>query len=160
MVVISELFSLLGSPKSKLLILHAGAECSGSAPAVFRSLTSEHVIVETLLRAERARQTPVGAALRRAERAGRNPGDDAVLAVMRRWFWTRAADRGFALSGFPRNVRQALVFDEWLEDRGEALDACVAFRGSGPDLDAVAAHYCDRGLLVALDEPRQAPLGV
>jgi len=148
MVAISELFSLLGSPKSKLLILHAGSECSGSVSSVSRSLISEHVYSEALLRAERGRQTPVGAALRRAEQAGRAPADEAVLAVMRRWFFGRAADRGFTLAGFPLNLRQALALDEWLEARGEALDGCLQpVDAPGADREVVA-HYRDLGLLI------------
>jgi adenylate kinase len=150
MVAISELFSLLGSPKSKLLILHAGSECSGSVFSVSRSLISEHVNSEALLRAERGRQTPIGAALRRAEKAHGVPTDETVLAVMRRWFFGRSADRGFALIGFPQNRRQALAFDEWLEARGETLDACLHPSGLVPVSPEVIAHYRDLGLLTEL----------
>jgi adenylate kinase len=146
MVAISELFSLLGSPKSKLLILHAGAECSGSASRVCRSLISEHVNAEMLFEAERGRPTPVGAAFRRAAQAGQPAADEAILAVMRRWYFSRAADRGFALAGFPRNRLQALAFDDWLDARGESLDACLWPVEETP-AGEVVAHYRDLGLL-------------
>lgn len=148
MVAISDLFSLLGSPKSKLLILQTGAECSGSVPAVCRSLISEHVSTEALLRDESVRQTPLGAALRRSAKAHLAPTDDTVLALLRRWYFARRPDSGFRLLGFPRNLRQSLVLDEWLESRGESLDACVLFTTPDSRPSPVADHYRDQGLLV------------
>ena len=147
MVAISELFSLLGSSKSKLLILQTGAECSGSVPAFSRSLISEHVSTEALLSAESQRQTPLGAALRRAAKSGCSAADETVLAVLRRWYFSRRAESGFQLLGFPRNVLQALVFDEWLETRGETIDACVWFSSGSECPPATAAYYRCRGIL-------------
>ncbi len=155
MVAISELFSLLGSSKSKLLILSPGAECSGSTPD-FRSLISEHVSTEALLSAESQRQTPLGAALRRAVKSRCAPADETVLAVLRRWYFARRAESGFRLVGFPRTALQALVFDEWLETRGETLDACIRLPGATAASSATAAHYRDRGLLV--DWPSATPV--
>lgn len=152
MAAISEPFSLVGSSKSKLLVLHASRECSGSLSRVIRSLTSEHVIAENLLSLEKARSTPLGAALRRAERDGRAPNDETVLSVLRRWFWSRSADQGFCVSGFPRNRRQALALDEWLDARNETLDAVVWSRDASPEGDEVAAYYREHGLLVEAQE--------
>ncbi len=152
MVAISDLFSLLGSPKSKLLILQTGAECSGSAPDSSRSLISEHVSTEALLSAESQRQTPLGAAVRRAAKSAGVPADETVLAVLRRWYFARRADSGFRLLGFPRNVLQALVLDEWMETRGETLDACVWSPCSASAATPVVAYYRERGLLIASDE--------
>lgn len=150
MVAISELFSLLGSSKSRILILNPEAECSGSVSAVFCSLISEHVSTEALLRDESVRQTPLGAAIRRSTKAQTGPADDTVLALLRRWYFARRVDSGFRLVGFPRNVRQSLVFDEWLETRGESLDACVLFPSSENRPSSVADHYRDQGLLISL----------
>jgi adenylate kinase len=152
MVAISELFSLFGSPKSKLLILSPGAECSGSAPVFSRSLISEHVSIEALLSAESQRQTPLGAALRRAVKSRCAPADETVLAVLRRWYFARRAESGFCLMGFPRTALQALVFDEWLETRGETLDACLCLPGATGQAGASAEYYRERGLLVEVTE--------
>lgn len=151
MVAISELFSLLGSPKSKLLILPTGAECSGSVPAFSRSLISEHVSTEALLSAESQRQTPSGAALRRAAKSACAPADETVLAVLRRWYFARRVERGFLLHGFPCNVLQAVVFDEWLEARGETLDACVVV-GGAESVPTTAAYYRNRGVLLEVPD--------
>ena len=152
MVAIFELFSLLGSSKSKLLILQTGAECSGSAPNFSRSLISEHVSTEALLSVESQKQTPLGAALRRAAKSSRAPADETVLAVLRRWYFARRAESGFRLLGFPRTILQSLVFEEWLETRGETLDACISFRGITGTSAEVVEYYRTRGLLLEVSD--------
>ena len=87
----------------------------------------------------------------------RRPGtEDSVLALMRRWFFARKPDAGFVLTDFPATLLQAKVLDEWLDARGESLDAVVAGPGSAGEL---VAHYRGLGLLAgAADLP--ALLGV
>lgn len=70
--------------------------------------------------------------------------EDAVLACMRRWFFGRKPDAGFILADFPATLLQARVFDEWLDVRGEALDAVLA--GSGAH-GSLVSHYRTLGLL-------------
>jgi adenylate kinase len=71
-------------------------------------------------------------------------GDEAILALLRRWYFARKPDAGFVLTGFPATLLQAKVFDEWLDARDEALDSVVA--GSGAP-EAVVGHYRTLGLL-------------
>ncbi len=66
------------------------------------------------------------------------------LALLRKWFWARKPDAGFLLEGFPATLLQALVFDEWLEARGETLTAC--FVASLPPADSIVTHYRTQGL--------------
>ena len=63
--------------------------------------------------------------------------DETLVAIVRKWFWSRRAGRGFILQGFPANPAQAMVFDEWLEARGETLD-CVG--RIGQDRPADGSH--------------------
>jgi len=68
-----------------------------------------------------------------------------TMALLRKWFWARKPDAGFLLEGFPATLLQALVFDEWLEARGETLTGCFA-----PDplsAEPVVTHYRTSGLL-------------
>ena len=103
--------------------------------------------VENLLRRARSLHiehvSPFG--LMRPE-ISRRPGMDetSVLALLRRWFFARKPDAGFVLTDFPATLLQAKVFDEWLEARGEALDAVHAARGAAPSL---VDHYRNLGLL-------------
>ena len=64
------------------------------------------------------------------------------------------AFRGFVLSGFPASVVQAMVFDQWLDERDDSLTACLWLDETGTSTavnevgeNRVAAYYRDRGLL-------------
>ena len=72
--------------------------------------------------------------------------DRIHLALLRKWFWARKPDAGFLLEGFPATLLQALVFDEWLEARGENLTACFAATSASAD---VVTHYRTQGLAPA-----------
>lgn len=70
----------------------------------------------------------------------------AHLALLRKWFWARKPDAGFLLEGFPATLLQALVFDEWLEARGEALTGCLVASSAPAEL---VTHYRTQGLACA-----------
>lgn len=131
-------FSLRGNPaKAKLLIL------GGSSPALAdrsRSLNIEHVSSTQLVRSEISRQTPLGRQAGQALQRGFAASDETLLAVLRRWFWTRKPDAGFVLADFPATLLQAKVFDEWLEARGEQLTACL-LPETTPLSSVVVDHY-------------------
>ncbi len=142
-------FSLRGNPaKAKLLIL------GSSSPALAdrsRSLNIEHVSSTQLVRSEISRQTPLGRQAGQALQRGNAASDETLLAVLRRWFWTRKPDAGFVLADFPATLLQAKVFDEWLEARGEQLTACLLPEPATVPADVVD-HYRTLGLdLVAAD---------
>ena len=65
------------------------------------------------------------------------------LPLLRKWFWARKPDAGFLLEGFPATMLQALVFDEWLEARGENLTAVFASETTSVDL---VTYYRTQGL--------------
>ena len=94
---------------------------------------------------EISRRTPVGQQAAAALTRGSAVPDQLQLAVLRKWFWARKPDAGFLLEGFPATLLQSLVFDEWLETRGETLTAC--FAADPLSTDPVATHYRTQGLL-------------
>jgi adenylate kinase len=119
-----------------------------------RSLTIEHVLFSDLIQSERDRHTPSGHALEKAERNGVSASDEIMIAVARKWFWSRKNGCGFVLAGFPSNLAQALVFDEWLEARGETLDLVVHLVGSGVsdrDTEVVAEYFERQSILARID---------
>ena len=140
----SSAFSALAPAKAKFLLLgptgpqHAGWLNQG------RSLNLEHVSPALLVQQEISRRTPSGQQAAAAITRGSAVPDHLQLALLRKWFWARKPDAGFLLEGFPATLLQALVFDEWLEARGEILTAVLA-----PDslsADPVATHYRTQGL--------------
>jgi len=124
--------------KSKLVVL-------GPVPAdrdsSLRSLNLiEHVSPASLLSPGISRSTPIGPSAGKAD----------PVAAMRRWFWSRKPDAGFLLQEFPATLLQAMILDEWLAARDEALEAILLGddRASGSD---VAGHYRRMGVpLVSL----------
>lgn len=129
-----DLFSRAVNPaRAKIVILGSAEILDESTMNPIRSLQFEHVSPATLMRPEISRRKLSG---RKAE--------EAVLAALRRWFWTRKPDAGFLLKDFPATMLQALVFDEWLEARSEALDAVVAAPDAAPQL---VEYYRNLGLL-------------
>ncbi|HEY1792422.1 MAG TPA: adenylate kinase [Opitutaceae bacterium] len=127
-----DLFSHLGTPaKTKLLLLGSTDPRTEDMMNRARSLQIEHV-------------SPAGLMRRGISRTGREAGNGDSAALMRRWFFARKPDAGFVLTGFPATLLQAKMFDEWLDARGEEIDAAVEGTGSpGP----VVEHYRTLGLL-------------
>jgi hypothetical protein len=119
-----------------------------------RSLTIEHVLFSDLIQNERDRRTPSGLAFERAERSGVSASDEITMAVARRWFWSRKNGCGFVLEGFPRNLTQALVLDEWLEAKGETLDQVIHLVGTGVgdrETDLVAEYFERQSILFRVE---------
>src|SRR5258708_20246742 len=125
----SDLFLRFGPPaKTKFLLLGSPDFRSENLMNRVRSLNLEHVSPAHLKGPEISRR-PASAAVEEATR----------LALMRRWFFARKPDAGFVLTDFPATLLQALVFDEWLEARDEALTPVVV---AGPaSNESVPSHY-------------------
>jgi adenylate kinase len=103
----------------------------------FRSLNLEHVSPTELMRSEISRSSH------------RLAGTDPALAAMRRWFFTRKPDAGFVLTDFPATLLQAIMFDEWLDARGESLQGVVAGGNTSPE---IVEHYRTLGLFIERPE--------
>ena len=127
--------------KTKLVILGSSVFPSEKLMDRVRSLNLEHVSPANLMRSEISRRPATAAT------------DEATtLAFLRRWFFARKPDAGFVLTDFPATLLQALVLDEWLDARDEALSAVVV---AGPGShDAVVSHYRTLGLLQEAGEPQ------
>ncbi|HEX7929307.1 MAG TPA: nucleoside monophosphate kinase [Sphingomicrobium sp.] len=111
-----------------------------------RSLNLEHVSPASLVQQEISRRTPSGQQAEQAFTRGSAVPDRLHLALLRKWFWARKPDAGFLLEGFPATLLQALVFDEWLEARGENLTGVFASDSASAD---VVTHYRTQGLAPA-----------
>lgn len=114
-----------------------------------RSLNIEHVSPAELIRLEISRGSPLGQTVERAIRQESLLPDETMIALVRRWFWARKPDAGFAFTGFPATLLQAKVFDEWLEARDENLHGVLAASGSP---EPVVDHYRTLGLLLEDEE--------
>lgn len=148
---ISDLFSqFVSASRTKLLILGSFGASSESLMGRFRSLNLEHVSPAELLQQEISRRTPLGLAAERRVQNGQTVSDETIVSLLRRWFWMRKPDAGFVLTDFPATLLQAKVFDEWLEARGESLDAVIQLT-PGPN-DSIVEYYRTLGLLMQASE--------
>jgi adenylate kinase len=140
---IFDLFSLSGLTAGTKLVMLGSTDLHRDVLAQARSLNIEHVSPSALSLPKGLE--PVDKSQGRTE-ISRPPvlSGQATLALMRRWFFARKPDAGFVLADFPATLLQALVFDEWMEARDEAIDAAL----SGPGSPAsVVSHYRELGIL-------------
>ena len=145
-----DLFSSFGpTAQQKFLLL-------GSSPLPLvkwanqlRSLNIEHVSLADLIQLEISRASSLGQKVERALRQESLLPDETSIALVRRWFWARKPDAGFALTGFPATLLQAKVFDEWVEARDENLHGAISSYDS-PEL--LVEHYRTLGLLIEAEE--------
>jgi adenylate kinase len=140
---ISDPFAGFGPVAKAKFILLGSSDFQQSLMNRARSLNLEHVSPLRLKGPEISRRT-VSAA---AEEAN-------LLALMRRWFFTRKPDAGFILTDFPATLLQANVFDEWLDARNEALSAVLA--GTGHGSSELVEYYRTLGLLHETSTPATA----
>ena len=147
---LSDLFSDFGAV-AKIRILLVGMPSPQTEDLInqLRSLNFEHVSLAGLMRQEISRCTPLGHVAERAASHGKPVDDETTLALMRRWFWTRKPDAGYALTGFPATLLQAKVFDEWIETRDETLHGVIV--GNEPSTLPVVEHYRTLGLAIEVD---------
>jgi adenylate kinase len=114
-----------GKAGPHLLFIGPPGAGKGSLAKKICSLNVEHVSSGEFFRTEVARKTALGAAIEKSLAKGEFVPDEPTLAVMRKWFFSRKGKKGFLLDGFPRNLLQAQVFEEWLESRRETLAGVV-----------------------------------
>lgn len=141
----SSAFSALAPAKAKFLLLGPSGPHFAGWILQGRSLNLEHVSPALLVQQEISRRTPLGQQAGQAltRPASARDADQLTFALLRKWFWARKPDAGFLLEGFPATLLQALVFDEWLEARGETLTACLAAPATPAD---VVTYYRTQGL--------------
>src|SRR5271154_3608384 len=125
--IVGHHYHLAAAAQTKLLLLGPIDFRTEEMMNRARSLQIEHV-------------SPAGLMRRGISRSpGPARGEEAsILALLRRWFFSRKPDAGFVLTDFPATLLQAKVLDEWLDARDEEIDAVVA--GPGAPVPLVE-HY-------------------
>jgi adenylate kinase len=102
-----------------------GTQAAIVAPRLFLA----HVSTGDLFRRNIAEKTPLGLRVEEILAAGALVPDDVTIAMLSAHLLalreTRPELRGVIFDGFPRTVAQAESLDEFLETRGERVDAVV-----------------------------------
>ena len=78
-----------------------------------------------VFRAAVAEGSELGSQVKAIIEAGDLVSDELTSAVVRERLSQDDAEGGFLLDGYPRNVTQVMHLDEFLEGRGEELDAVI-----------------------------------
>lgn len=101
-----------------------GAGKGTQAVRISNRLGIPHISTGDLLRSADV-ATPAGAAARTLMEAGHLVSDEIVVDLLFERIRRSDARKGFILDGFPRNVIQAEILDEWLAGQDEGLDAVL-----------------------------------
>lgn len=113
-----------------------------------------------IFRAHIKEGTELGLKVKAITDAGDLVPDEVTFAIVKDRLEQPDAAEGFLLDGFPRNVAQVSLLDEFLEGRGESLDAVIELnvpreeslkrialraqeQGRSDDTEAAIAHRLD-----------------
>ena len=98
-----------------------------------------HLATGDLLRAEVAKQTPLGKEIKTEIDAGRLVNDELVLRTVSDNLDKPQCKNGFLLDGFPRTTFQAEKLEVMLEKRHEPLDCVIEFNiGNAPQFSFIS----------------------
>ena len=111
-----------------------------------------------MLRAAVLAQTPVGKQAKAFMDKGALVPDELVVEVVFEHLAGMKDRMGFILDGFPRTVEQAEALDDWLEERGSAIDRVIVIQVRDDRLvERIAGRYtcakCGEGYHDAFKRP-------
>lgn len=87
----------------------------------------KHISTGQLLRQEIEKETEIGKIIRNIIEKGEFVGDSLVLDIVNQEICSRKSDiEGYIFDGFPRNLNQAIAFDNMLESYGKKINAVLS----------------------------------
>ncbi len=125
----------------RIVLLGAPGSGKGTqAENIVKTYGVTHLSTGDLLRAEVAAGTALGQQAKAIMEAGGLVSDDIVLGMIEGRI--SAADNGFLLDGFPRNLAQAAELDKLLERLGQPLQLVIFFN---VDFEEIIRRLIARG---------------
>jgi adenylate kinase len=87
----------------------------------------KHLSTGDLLRSQIAHQTPLGLEAKHFMDKGQLVPDEVVVDIIRNRISQADCNGGFIVDGFPRNLSQAIIFDQMLESLNKKIDVVFDF---------------------------------
>jgi adenylate kinase len=109
-----------------------GAGKGTQAARVARHLGIPHIATGDIFRQAVEAGTPIGLRVKEVMDHGELVSDEMTNEVVRERMALDDTKNGFVLDGYPRNVEQALAFEENLKELGVKLDKVIKFMVNGP----------------------------
>ncbi|HEX2258813.1 MAG TPA: adenylate kinase [Actinomycetota bacterium] len=109
-----------------------GAGKGTQAARVARHLGIPHIATGDIFRQAVEAGTPIGLRVKEVMDHGELVSDEMTNEVVRERMALDDTENGFVLDGYPRNVEQALAFEENLKELGVKLDKVIKFMVNGP----------------------------
>ncbi len=107
----------------RIVLLGAPGSGKGTqAKLIVEKLNIPHISTGDLLRGAIAAKTPLGLAAKEVMDKGDLVSDEIVLGMFKDRVTQNDADNGFILDGFPRNVKQAEMLEDLLQELNMSLD--------------------------------------
>jgi len=104
-----------------------GAGKGTQSKLIARRYNFKHISTGQLLRQEIEKETETGKIIRSVIENGEFVEDNLVMNIVKNEVCMDNGNfEGFILDGFPRNIDQAIAFDEMLESYGKKIDAVLS----------------------------------
>ncbi|MER5971887.1 adenylate kinase [Streptomyces sp. NPDC002055] len=108
-----------------VLVGPPGAGKGTQAAYLAKNLSIPHISTGDLFRANISQGTPLGKKAQEYMKAGQLVPDEVTIGMAKARLEEPDAADGFLLDGFPRNLNQAKVLDEILDEKSIRLDAVL-----------------------------------
>lgn len=126
----------------RIVLLGAPGSGKGTqAKLMVEKLNIPHISTGDLLRGAIAAKTELGLAAKEVMDRGDLVSDEIVLGMLKERVTQEDADNGFILDGFPRNLTQAKMLEDLLQELDMALDHALLIQ---VDADEVVARIAKR----------------
>ena len=110
----------------RLVLLGApGAGKGTQAKKIVQRFKISHISTGNILRNEIKNDTELGRNAGNFVKEGKLVPDELIIEIIKKELGKKQSDKGFLMDGFPRNLKQAKMFQDMLDLLGTKLDSVI-----------------------------------